>query len=148
MHFGADGKLYVAVGENAVAVALADARQQARQDAAHQPDGDRIPTDNPFFAVATGTNRAIWAMGLRNPFTFNVQPGTGRIFINDVGQSRHRRRSTTAWPAQNYGWPSCEGACPIPSPTPVVRPPNTFTDPLFQYANDALDLRHHGRHLL
>jgi hypothetical protein len=46
-----------------------------------------IPTDNPFFATASGANRAIWALGLRNPFTFAVQPGTGRIFINDVGES-------------------------------------------------------------
>ncbi len=46
-----------------------------------------IPTDNPFYSTASGKNRAIWALGLRNPFTFAVQPGTGRIFINDVGQS-------------------------------------------------------------
>ena len=26
-------------------------------------------------------------MGLRNPFTFAFQPGTGRMFINDVGES-------------------------------------------------------------
>ena len=44
-----------------------------------------IPTDNPFFNTATGANRAIWALGLRNPFTFGFQPGTGRMFINDVG---------------------------------------------------------------
>ncbi len=46
-----------------------------------------IPTDNPFFGSATGNNRAIWALGLRNPFTFAFQPGTGRMFINDVGQN-------------------------------------------------------------
>jgi hypothetical protein len=36
-----------------------------------------IPTDNPFYARASGNNRAIWALGLRNPFKFAVQPGTG-----------------------------------------------------------------------
>ena len=46
-----------------------------------------IPSDNPFFNIATGANRSIWAMGLRNPFTFAVQPGTGRIFINDTGEN-------------------------------------------------------------
>ena len=40
------------------------------------PDGT-IPTDNPFYNQATGNNRAIWAMGLRNPFSTAVQPGTG-----------------------------------------------------------------------
>ena len=29
----------------------------------------------------------IWALALRNPFTFAVQSGTGDIFINDVGQN-------------------------------------------------------------
>src|SRR6266542_3860218 len=46
-----------------------------------------IPTDNPFFNQTTGINRAIWARGLRNPFSFAFQPGTGRMFINDVGEA-------------------------------------------------------------
>ena len=69
-----------------------------------------IPTDNPFYSTATGNNRAIWALGLRNPFTFAFQPGTRA----DVHQRRRRerpgRRSTTASPASNYGWPTTEGA--------------------------------------
>ena len=42
-----------------------------------QPSGDHgyaIPADNPFNATAVGANRAIWALGLRNPFTFAFQP--------------------------------------------------------------------------
>ena len=50
-----------------------------------------IPTDNPFFTIATGMNRAIWAMGLRNPFTFAVQPMSGRLFVNDVGQDTWKK---------------------------------------------------------
>ena len=46
-----------------------------------------IPTDNPFYGSTTGNNRAIWALGLRNPFTFDIQHATGRIFINDVGEN-------------------------------------------------------------
>ena len=71
------------------------------------PDGS-IPTDNPFFSTATGVNRAIWALGLRNPFTFAFQPGTGRIFINDVGQSAWEEINDGVAGA-NYGWPECEG---------------------------------------
>ena len=37
---------------------------------------DGIPTDNPFYGSATGSNRAIWTLGHRNPFTFAVQPRT------------------------------------------------------------------------
>ena len=136
MHFGADGKLYVAVGENAVPSNSQTLANKLGKILRLNTDPANVaPADNPFFATATGTNRTIWAMGLRNPFTFNVQPGTGRIFINDVGQSAIEEIND-GLAGQNYGWPSCEGACPIPAPTPVVRPPNTFTDPVFQYNND------------
>jgi glucose/arabinose dehydrogenase len=67
-----------------------------------------IPTDNPFYGTASGQNRAIWALGLRNPFTFAVEPGSGRIFINDVGQSSWEEIDDGAAGA-NYGWPDTEG---------------------------------------
>ena len=50
------------------------------------PDGT-IPASNPFFGATSGINRAIWALGLRNPFTFTFEPGSGRMLINDVGQN-------------------------------------------------------------
>ncbi|HEY0711792.1 MAG TPA: PA14 domain-containing protein, partial [Polyangia bacterium] len=53
-------------------------------------------------------NRSIWALGLRNPFTFAVQPGTGVIFINDVGQSTWEEVNRGA-PGANYAWPRGEG---------------------------------------
>src|SRR3954468_9263543 len=86
MHFGADGKLYVAVGDNANGANSQSLDTTLGKLLRLNPDGS-IPNDNPFFNQTTGNNRAIWAMGLRNPFTFEIQPGTGRIFINDVGQS-------------------------------------------------------------
>ena len=55
-------------------------------------------------ARATGQNRAIWALGLRNPFTFAFQPGTGRMFINDVGQNTWEEINDGIAGA-NYGWP-------------------------------------------
>ncbi len=58
----------------------------ARQDAPDQQRRHRFRRDNPFFGQASGNNRAIWALGLRNPFTFAFQPGTTRMFINDVGR--------------------------------------------------------------
>ena len=87
----------------------ADAGEPAGQDAAHQRATARIPADNPFFGTATGNNRAIWALGLRNPFTFAFQPGTGRMFINDVGQDTWEEINDGIAGA-NYGWPTTEGA--------------------------------------
>ena len=89
----------------------------------------RIPTDNPFFATQSGLARAIWAYGLRNPFTFAVQPGTGRIHINDVGQNTWEEINVGAAGA-NYGWPSSEG------------PDNVgagVTAPLFAYKHSDAD---------
>ncbi len=67
-----------------------------------------IPTDNPFFNIASGNNRSIWALGLRNPFTFAFQPGTGRMFINDVGANTWEEINDGI-AGSNYGWPNTEG---------------------------------------
>jgi hypothetical protein len=73
-----------------------------------------------------GVNRAIWVMGLRNPYTFSFQPGTARMFINDVGQSAFEEINDGI-AGSNYGWNACEGSC---------APPNAnFRDPLFQYGH-------------
>src|SRR5262249_52730106 len=86
IHFGTDGKLYVSAG---------DQQNTANPQSLDNPFGKilrinadgSIPTDNPFYNSTTGVNRAIWAYGLRNPYTTAFQPGTGRFFIDDVGQS-------------------------------------------------------------
>lgn len=119
LRFGLDGKLYIATGDNA--------RTENSQTLANllgkmlrlNPDGT-IPTDNPFYTKATGKNRAIWALGLRNPFSFAIQPGTGKIFINDVGQST-REEVNLGKAGANYGWPACEGDC-SPSNASYVNP--------------------------
>jgi hypothetical protein len=90
-----------------------------------------IPTDNPFFAQTTGNNRAIWALGLRNPFTFGIQPGTGRIHVNDVGQNTWEEVNH-GQAGRNYGWPACEGPHNNSAGT-CPSPPASFTAPLFAY---------------
>ena len=125
IHFGQDGKLYVAVGENANAANAQTLNNLLGKILRLNADGS-IPTDNPFFNTASGVNRAIWALGLRNPFTFGFQPGSGRMFINDVGQSTWEEIDDGI-AGSNYGWSTCEGAC---------SPPNAnFRDPLFQYGH-------------
>ncbi len=72
-------------------------------------DDGSIPSDNPFCNASTGlATCAIWAYGLRNPFTFAVQPGSGRIHINDVGQNTWEEINLGAAGA-NYGWSASEG---------------------------------------
>ena len=125
IHFGPDGKLYVAVGENAQPSNSQTLTNRLGKVLRINSDGS-IPSDNPFFNTATGVNRSIWALGLRNPFTFAFQPGTGRLFINDVGAGSWEEINDGI-AGSNYGWPTCEGNC---------SPPNaSFRDPLFQYAH-------------
>jgi putative heme-binding domain-containing protein len=107
IHFGKDGKLYVALGEQ-----TAGAPAQAMDTLLGKllrinPDGS-IPENNPFCQKTRGKYRAIWAVGLRNPFTFAVQPETGRIFINDVGQAAWEEIDE-GFAGANYGWPASEG---------------------------------------
>ena len=125
MHFGLDGKLYIAVGENANSANSQTLSNLLGKILRIDPTGS-IPTDNPFFNMAGGFNRAIWALGLRNPFTFGIQPGTGRMFVNDVGENTWEEINE-GMAGANYGWPNCEGHCPSPNPN--------FDDPIYQYSH-------------
>ena len=107
LHFGADGKLYVGVGDNAQPNLAPDLSSPFGKLLRFNDDGS-IPSDNPHFTTQTGLARAIWARGLRNPFTFAVQPGTGRIHINDVGQNTWEEINVGV-PGADYGWPASEG---------------------------------------
>ncbi len=109
IHFGLDGMLYADAGDNMqtfsqgghsyrVSQTLSDLLgKQLRIDVSAFNRGDAtrddttvgqlIPADNPFVGIAPGINQLIFALGLRNPFTFAVQPGTGAIFIDVVGEA-------------------------------------------------------------
>lgn len=102
IHFGKDGKLFVSIGEQTAEKPAQDLHSLLGKLLRLNSDGS-IPADNPFVAKTDGKYRAIWALGLRNPFTFAVQPGTGRIFINDVGGRVEEVNEGVA--GANYGWP-------------------------------------------
>ncbi len=122
LHFGRlDGKLYVGVGDNAVASRAPDPTQVFGKVLRFNDDGS-IPGDNPFCTTAASQPCAVWALGLRNPYTLAEQPGSGRLHINDVGQNNWEEVNLGAR-AANYGWPASEG----PTSTPGV------VAPLFSY---------------
>lgn len=127
LHFGPDGKLYIGVGENADGSNSQMLSNLLGKILRLNADGS-IPPDNPFFSSASGNNRAIWALGLRNPFTFAFQPGTGRMLINDVGQSTFEEINDGI-AGSNYGWPATEG--------PTTNP--AFRSPVFYYRHGSSD---------
>ena len=103
MHFGPDGRLYIAVGDNANGNNAQVLTNLLGKMLRINKDGS-IPGDNPFVTQPIDVNDAIWAIGLRNPFTFSFDPGSAGMFINDVGQNTWERSTkasrvrTTAGP--------------------------------------------------
>ncbi|GAB2812141.1 PQQ-dependent sugar dehydrogenase [Lentzea nigeriaca] len=79
-----------------------------------------IPAGNLFPPGTAKTRPEIYAMGLRNPFRFNVDKATGAIYLGDygpdagstdpnrgpAGQVEFNRITS----AGNYGWPYCTGS--------------------------------------
>jgi glucose/arabinose dehydrogenase len=122
VHFGLDGKLYIGVGENAVASRAQDLSNPFGKLLRLNPNGS-VPADNPFVGTP-GADSRIWAYGLRNPFTFAFDPATGMLFINDVGASTWEEVNVGRRGA-NYGWPITEG------PTSDPR----FVSPLHAYTH-------------
>lgn len=126
IHFGTDGKLYVGVGENANAANSQNLSTPLGKLLRFNGDGS-IPTDNPFCTTPGNLACAVWAYGLRNPFTFAVNPDTGTIHINDVGEVTWEEIDVGAAGA-NYGWPNSEGPDNVSA---------GITGPLFTYKHSA-----------
>ena len=120
--FGSDGKLYIAVGDDRNGANSQSFTSLFGKILRINKDGS-IPSDNPFFATATGNYRAIWALGLRNPYTFAFNK-FGSMFINDVGEETWEEINGGVR-GGNYGWPETEG----------VTSDQRFITPLLAYAH-------------
>jgi len=128
MHFK-NGLLYVAIGENANGANAQNLDTYHGKILRINPNGS-VPAGNPF-TTGSEQRRRVWAYGLRNPYTFDVQPGTGRIFVNDVGQSTWEEINDATTGGLNFGWPTAEGTSS-----------NTnFTNPVFSYPHGSGDGR-------
>jgi glucose/arabinose dehydrogenase len=110
IHFGTDGKLYIAVGDNANSANSQPLTTTLGKFLRINADGT-IPADNPFVSQTTGINQAIWGRGLRNPFNFAIDRTNGRIHLNDVGQDTWEEVNH-AIAGANFGWPQTEGPNP------------------------------------
>lgn len=121
LSFGKDGKLYAGVGDNAVRSNSQTLENHLGKVLRINPDGT-LPADNPF-PTGSAARRRIWAYGLRNPYTITTQPGTGRIFVNDVGEATYEEINEATTGGLNFGWPNAEGVSANPA----------FANPTFAY---------------
>ncbi len=127
MAFGADGKLYVAVGDGSNADNAQSFNTLLGKILRLNDDGS-IPQDNPFYTTTAGVNRSIYALGFRNPFTMAIS-AEGKIFANDVGQETWEEVNDVK-SGRNYGWPITEG-----NVTGGFVPAN-YENPLHVYSHD------------
>ncbi|RAW02967.1 PQQ-dependent sugar dehydrogenase [Pseudochryseolinea flava] len=122
-----NGKLFVAVGENSVGANAQNLDKNLGKLLRINADGS-IPEGNPFTTGST-QRRSVWAYGLRNPFTFDIQQSTGKIYINDVGGSKWEEISDATVGGRNFGWPAVEGNGTNPA----------YVNPIFAYAHGVGD---------
>lgn len=126
MGFGADGKLYLAIGED-------NSPNNAQNLATHKGKLLRLnangttPTDNPYYSSSNPITRRIWCLGLRNPYTMAIHPGTGKIYVNNVGADAYEEVHDATAPGQNFGWPAVEGFSSNPA----------YTNPIFAYPHES-----------
>jgi glucose/arabinose dehydrogenase len=118
--FGPDGLLYVASGDGGPhddpeghGQDLGSLRGKLlRVDVDRRDDGlpYGIPADNPFVGRA-GARPEVWALGLRNPWRFWIDPPTRHTFIGDVGFFTTEEIDVVPGGAAglNFGWAVVEG---------------------------------------
>ncbi|MFH9752448.1 PQQ-dependent sugar dehydrogenase [Streptomyces griseus] len=95
-----------------------------------------IPADNPFVADANAKDE-IWSYGLRNPWRFSFDAGTGDLLIGDVGQSDWEEidwAPADSTGGENYGWSSMEGTHPFRGGTE----PANHVPPVHEYDRTGL----------
>jgi glucose/arabinose dehydrogenase len=119
LQFGADGYLYISVGDGDDGVynkpgRFAQSRDELLGDVLRiDPRGGgayAVPPDNPFVGI-DGVRPEIWAFGLRNPWRFWIDHVTGDMYIGDAGRAQREEVDLLPRGAKglNFGWPCFEG---------------------------------------
>ena len=160
LHFGADGYLYVSLGDEGDANDTGANSQRIDKDffsGILRLDVDKlpgsltptphtssstnyaVPADNPFVGATsfngiplTGNVRTeFWAVGLRNPWRFSFDLVTSNLYCGDVGQGT-REEVDVIVKGGNYGWNYREGNIARPG---SGAPPAGFSaiNPLLDY---------------
>ena len=147
--FGPDGDLYIGMGDGG----SGDDPENRAQNPAEllgkmlridvsvadsDPNGFRVPADNPFVSsTLPGVRPEIWDFGVRNPWRWSFDSvtlgGTGALIIGDVGQGLREEidYEPRGRGGRNYGWRYREGSLDhITSAPPAFLP---LTNPNYEY---------------
>jgi len=159
LEFGADGFLYITVGDGVCTVVgpLRCGRQNNNAQLPNVPQGKVLRVGREGFPAATnpymgrpgarrctrpagvrpgtGPCKEIFALGFRNPFRFARMPGTSTFYVNDVGSHTWEEVNRLA-KGKNYGWNVREGRCKRDSTTGCGTVAG-FTNPIHAYQHTA-----------
>lgn len=143
-----DGLLYLCVGDtqsdpmlNAVSqdpgsplgkILRFDARTLAPAPHEGGPEGGPLAA----MAAAAPAEPELWLSGLRNPWRFSFEPGSGDLFLPDVGRFHWEELNIVRSDASggNHGWPLAEGyECLID-----CAPRDDLVWPAFGYLHDGV----------
>src|SRR5205823_9911220 len=111
------------------------------------------PPDNPFAAAADTNERLVAALGLRNPFRFQIDAASGELVIGDVGENVREEldillpaevSSNASLPGNvpsggvatlgsDFGWPYLEGSIPGGHRNECGPIPTRLAAPIFDY---------------
>lgn len=111
--FGPDGYLYIAIGDGGKQGDPDDNAQNMQtflgkilRISVDGASSYTIPPTNPYVGVGSAFDE-IWQPGLRNPWRFSFDRGTGDLFIGDVGQNTWEEINHAPAPSsggENWGW--------------------------------------------
>lgn len=130
--------LYAAVGDDRQ-------RRPAQDAAAFQGKIIRLAVD----AVPAGAGPdatglltlEVRALGLRNPWRFDIDPVRRLLFIGEVGENDWEEINLMSLDetGANFGWPCLEGTAPVAGfeNDPLCADPARFRPPIYRYAHDA-----------
>ncbi|WP_159467400.1 sorbosone dehydrogenase family protein [Dyadobacter sp. 3J3] len=140
LKFGADGFLYISVGDGGGANdqhgEIGNAQNLSnmlgkilRINVNKLPY--TIPADNPFVGDAKAKPE-IYAYGLRNPWRFSFDSKTHQLFAGEVGQNKYEEVDIIT-KGGNYGWRPIEGLHPFnekdPQPKNPIAPITEYPHP-------------------
>ncbi len=116
VRFGPDGALYVGHGDGATvpypdprALRSLDVDSLAGKVLRLDPATGLGYPNNPFHDGNLASNRSrVFMLGLRNPYRFAFQPGTGDLMVGDVGWNVWEELNVGR--GLNFGWPCYEAA--------------------------------------
>lgn len=142
--FGPDGYLYIGIGDGGLqndpqnrAQNINDLSGKILRIDVDNPNGTipySSPHDNPFAGPIRGRDE-IYSIGMRNPWRFSFDRGTGQLLIGDVGQGQFEEIDIGQL-GGNYGWRIFEGMH-CSNLDPGLCNPTGFVPPIAEYTHES-----------